>query len=116
MKFPQYIPVSFCLMAGCALLSAQTSPIPQAAPPQATTPAEQAGETMNTGRPARVPDLLNMKGVDRPNPLKDVSIEQRLGAQLPLDATFRDETGRTVKLGDYFGKRPVVLTLVYYDC
>ena len=37
-------------------------------------------------------------------------------AQVPLDVVFRDETGRPVKLGDYFGKRPVVLALVYYEC
>ena len=41
------------------------------------------------------PDLLNMKGVDRPTPLKDVTIEQRLNSQLPLDAAFRDEDGQT---------------------
>jgi protein SCO1 len=62
------------------------------------------------------PDLLNVKGVDRPTPLKDVTIEQRLNTQLPLDATFRDEDGQTVPLGKYFGKRPVVLALVYYEC
>ena len=57
-----------------------------------------------------------MKGVDRPSPLKEVTIEQRLNSQLPLDATFRDENGKTVPLGKYFGKRPVVLALVYYEC
>ncbi|HYH84106.1 MAG TPA: SCO family protein [Pyrinomonadaceae bacterium] len=49
--------------------------------------------------------------------LKKINIEQRLGAQVPLDATFKDESGQSVKLGDYFkGERPVVLTLVYYEC
>jgi protein SCO1 len=48
--------------------------------------------------------------------LRGVGIEQHLGAQLPLDAVFRDETGRDVKLCDYFGKQPVVLALVYYRC
>ena len=49
--------------------------------------------------------------------LKKVGIEQRLNNQLPLDATFRDESGREVKLGEYFrGGRPVVLALVYYEC
>ena len=48
--------------------------------------------------------------------LRDVGIEQHLGAQLPLDARFRDEAGREVKLGDYFGDKPVVLALVYYRC
>jgi protein SCO1/2 len=48
--------------------------------------------------------------------LRDVGIEQHLDAQLPLDAVFRDETGREVKLGDYFGDQPVVVALVYYRC
>ena len=65
---------------------------------------------------AQSQDLLNFKGGDRPSPLKNVGIDQKLNAQLPLDTQFRDETGRTVKLGDYFGKKPVVLALVYYTC
>ncbi len=46
----------------------------------------------------------------------DIGIDQKLDALVPLDATFRDEAGRTVRLGDYFGRRPVILSLVYYDC
>jgi protein SCO1/2 len=65
---------------------------------------------------ASAQDLLNMKGVDRPNLLKSVGIDQKLDAQIPLDLPFRDDTGRDVKIGDYFGKRPVVLALVYYSC
>jgi protein SCO1/2 len=53
----------------------------------------------------------------KPSYLDGVGIEQRLGHQIPLDLVFKDETGKSVKLGDYFdGKRPVILTLVYYDC
>jgi protein SCO1/2 len=48
--------------------------------------------------------------------LKKVSIEQKLNTQLPLNLEFRDETGKTVQLSDYFGKRPVILSLVYYQC
>jgi len=48
--------------------------------------------------------------------LRDVGIEQRLEAPLPLDAAFRDETGRAVWLGDYFSEKPVVVVLVYYRC
>jgi len=52
-----------------------------------------------------------------PEPLKKVGIEQRLGEQLPLAAEFKDENGRIVKLGDYFGKgRPAIIALVYYEC
>ena len=51
-----------------------------------------------------------------PSALKEVGIDQKLNEQLPSDANFKDETGRDVKLGNYFGKRPIVLSLVYYDC
>jgi protein SCO1/2 len=61
-------------------------------------------------------DLLNMRGVDPKAPLSRVGIDQKLDSQLPLDLPFRDDAGRDVHLGDYFGKRPVVLALVYYDC
>ncbi len=46
----------------------------------------------------------------------DVGIEQRLGEQIPLDLTFTDERGNSVPLSHYFGKKPVVLSLVYYKC
>jgi protein SCO1/2 len=52
----------------------------------------------------------------RPSILRDIGFDQRLGETVPLDLGFRDETGREVRLGDYFGKRPVVLTLNYYGC
>jgi len=52
----------------------------------------------------------------RPRILTDIGFDQRLGDTVPLDAVFRDETGRTVRLGDYFGSRPVVLALAYYEC
>jgi protein SCO1/2 len=49
--------------------------------------------------------------------LKKVDIEQRLNNQIPLDLKFRDETGREVRLAEYFAKgKPVALTLVYYEC
>lgn len=52
----------------------------------------------------------------RPPMLRDVGFDQRLNAQVPLDLTFRDEHGRPVALAEYFGTRPVVLALVYYEC
>ena len=52
----------------------------------------------------------------RPPGLKDVGIEQRLNEQIPPDLTFRDETGKPVKLADYFGNKPLILNLVYYKC
>ncbi|MDB5292271.1 MAG: uncharacterized protein JWL69_3512 [Phycisphaerales bacterium] len=48
--------------------------------------------------------------------LRDVGIDQKLDAQVPADLAFRDEQGRAVRLGDYFGSRPVILALVYYKC
>jgi protein SCO1/2 len=52
----------------------------------------------------------------RPPYLQNVGIEQHLDAQVPPDLTFTDDTGRTVKLGDYFGTKPLILNLVYYNC
>jgi len=52
----------------------------------------------------------------KPRILEKVGIEQRLNEQVPLDLQFRDESGQQVRLGDYFGKKPVVLALVYYSC
>jgi protein SCO1/2 len=52
----------------------------------------------------------------RPAALRDVAFDQRLGQMLPLDAALVDESGRAVRLGDYFGRRPVILTLAYYGC
>jgi protein SCO1/2 len=52
----------------------------------------------------------------RPPGLKNVGIEQRLNEQIPPQLIFRDETGKTVHLADYFGHRPMILNLVYYQC
>jgi protein SCO1 len=52
----------------------------------------------------------------RPGILSRIAIDQRIGHQVPFDIPFVDENGRDVTLGDYFGKRPVVLALVYYEC
>jgi protein SCO1 len=51
-----------------------------------------------------------------PTALRDVKIEQKLDQQLPLDLVFRDEAGEQVTLGKYFGRKPVVLAFVYYEC
>src|SRR6202166_1526882 len=55
-------------------------------------------------------------GDQLPQVLQKVGVSQHLNQQLPLDAAFVDETGKPVKLGDYFGKRPAILALVYYTC
>jgi len=71
----------------------------------------QGNSPLYSSRPyeARAPSGL-------PKVFKDVGIDQRLNEQLPLDLVFKDENGADVKLGDYFGKKPVVLSLVYYQC
>lgn len=48
--------------------------------------------------------------------LQEIGLDQKLNEQLPLSLTFRDESGREVALGDFFGERPVILALVYYEC
>jgi protein SCO1 len=48
--------------------------------------------------------------------LRNVGITQNLNAQIPPDLMFRDETGKSVRIGDFFGKKPIVLSLVYFDC
>jgi protein SCO1/2 len=48
--------------------------------------------------------------------LKDVRLEQKLNAQVPLDLPFKDEQGKDVRLGDYFGEKPVMLMLIQYRC
>jgi len=55
-------------------------------------------------------------GDQLPQVLQKVGIAQHLNQQLPLNASFVDETGKAVTIGDYFGKRPAILSLVYYNC
>jgi protein SCO1/2 len=51
-----------------------------------------------------------------PPGLRNVSLEQRLNQQVPLDLSFRDDTGRLTPLSSYFGGKPVILAMVYYQC
>jgi protein SCO1/2 len=53
---------------------------------------------------------------EKPGILSKIGIDQRLNEPVPLGLPFVDETGKDVKLGDYFGKRPVLLAMVYYEC
>ncbi len=61
------------------------------------------------GTPARAQAPL-------PPMLREVGFDQRLDQPLPLELTFRDESGRSVTLADYFGSKPIILTLNYYHC
>jgi protein SCO1 len=63
--------------------------------------------------PARAQEVKNLQ---QTNVLKQVSFEQNLNAQLPLDTPLRDESGSPVTIGDFFGKKPVVVLFVYFEC
>ena len=78
---------------------------PQALAQMATAPSA-AGYKQETGMVSSV----------LPEPLRAIGFDQNIGQHVPLDTTFRDESGASVRLGDYFGKRPVILVFAYYDC
>lgn len=63
-----------------------------------------------------IPDSVGKASSGLPAQLQNVGFEPPLNGQLPLDLNFRDETGRSVQLREYFGHKPVVLALVYYGC
>ena len=52
----------------------------------------------------------------RPDILKDVGIDQKLNEKIPLDLSFRDEQGNSVQLSQFFGQKPVIISLAYYNC
>lgn len=62
-----------------------------------------------TSAPAAAHDLS-------PDQLASVGFDQRLGQRVPLDLLFRDETGASIRLGDYFDNNPVILSLNYFHC
>jgi protein SCO1/2 len=63
-----------------------------------------------------VPGNLGPTAATMPPALQNVGFEPQLNAQMPLDRSFRDESGRSVQLREYFGQKPVVLAFVYYGC
>lgn len=71
--------------------------------------ASASAQTLYSGPQATAPQ-------GKPQSIQNVGIDQHLDQQLPLDLQFRDEAGAPVKLGQYFGSKPVILTLVYYTC
>ena len=62
------------------------------------------------------PTTTGLPAAEVPAQLREVGFDQNLNQMLPLDVEFTDERGRRVKIGDYFGRRPVVLSFVYYGC
>jgi protein SCO1 len=63
-----------------------------------------------------IPDNVGKASSGLPAQLQNVGFEPQLNAQMPLDVNFRDESGRDVQLREFFGRKPVVLALVYYGC
>ncbi len=88
--------LSFCLLAAALAASAQPGQPAPPAPSRLRGPAGQAAVL--------------------PAQLQGVGIDQKLNNPVPLDLVFRDEYGRSVPLGTYFGSKPVLLALVYYQC
>jgi protein SCO1 len=100
LEFRKGIPILFVLVVIVLCLEGLHSQVAQA--------QSVGGLTDSSGIPTERGKL--------PAILQSVGINQRLGTQIPLDATFTDENGKTVSLRSYFGKRPVVLILAYYRC
>ena len=70
-----------------------------------------------TGGPT--PGYLQAPGVpaqSMPQPLREIGFDQNIDQTLPLDAQFRDDDGKTVTLGSFYGSKPVLLAFVYYTC
>jgi len=63
-----------------------------------------------------VPSNMGPTAATLPPALENVGFEPPLDGPMPLDLAFRDETGRSVRLREYFGQKPVVLAFVYYSC
>jgi protein SCO1 len=80
----------------------------------ALVPASYAWQAPALPLAGTAPPLGNSKVL--PPLLQGIGIDQKLNEQVPLELHFRDEFGKTVRLGDYFGKKPVILSLVYFDC
>lgn len=59
--------------------------------------------------------LLNAQALEK-DKFSEIGIDQKLDEQLPLDLSFKDEEDRPVALRQFFGEKPVILSLVYYDC
>jgi protein SCO1 len=98
----RFLYLAFLLLSFTCLSPSAVAAQSRVAVPSYGPMRNEAGNPPQTGLP---PALLN------------VGIDQKLNAQVPLDATFYDEQGRSVRLGDYVtGTRPLILSLVFYEC
>ncbi len=75
-----------------------------------------AGASMACAGTRSMPGEKPVTDPIRPEALNRAGFDQKLNAQLPLQLEFRDESGATVKLGDYFGQKPVIINLSYFNC
>ena len=96
----------------CLAMAASSQPGVPAARQPATSPSPSGGTTASS--PLDPATSSNQSGL--PPALREVGFDQKIGTMLPLDVRFRDESGATVELGSFFGRRPVLLSLVYYEC
>ena len=103
-RINQWVSRAFCLLLTAFCLSSLTAGVRAQVQPGPSSPLY--GARPNSG--------ATSNGL--PTALRDVRIEQKLDQQLPLDLIFHDENGQSVRLGQYFGSKPIVLALVYYDC
>ena len=71
---------------------------------------------MFTANDARAQDFFVQNPGGKPEVLKNVGLDQKLNAQVPLDLTFKDEHGASVTLGQLLHGKPAILTMVYYKC
>ena len=94
-----------CLSAAAAIAAAAVLLIVAPATAQMTG-APTAGYRSDPGVPSTT----------MPTALREIGFDQNIDQKLPLDATFRDETGKTVTLGSFYGQRPVLLAFIYYEC
>ena len=78
--------------------------------------ASTAGAQMAGGPNTGYKREVGMPSSALPAPLREIGFDQNIGQRLPLDVPVRDEDGRTVQIGAYFGQRPVVLIFAYYSC
>ena len=72
---------------------------------------------LGNSEPPPIGSTEDPNSATKPPMLRDVGYDQKIGSQLPLDLDLRDEQGRAVKIGEYFGHgKPVILAMVYYEC
>lgn len=106
-KFQSALRISSRFACACALVTTFVTSVSRAATPVPAQPVP----------PVAAPVSGDESDGKVPRGLEDVSVEQMLGAQLPLDAEFVDSNGNRAPLRTMFdGRRPVILTLNYFTC